>query len=403
MSNRTIIYFHSTEPLQVSWIALEDGMIEKSVLRCHLSDIPDFAKKNDVTVIVPARDVVLTQVALPKLSHARLLQALPFAVEEQVIDDVENLHFALADAPLDGMTATAIVAKQKMDEWLGLLSVAEIKPIQLYSAVFALPLLPKNWSLSLDRDVGTLRKNSYTGFAAELSNLPLLIEFAVKESSEKPEVIQIYNTLESDIEIATNSVTLKQIKLSEQAWLEKITTWIDTQPAINLLQGQYRAERKSSETKKIWILAGYLALAWLGIAFFSNLISFFILHHEANRLEIAINTLYKKNFPDSTSIVAPRERMESKLASLTESANKNNFLVLLAKTGASLTKIPSLQLKNLDFRDNQLNLELIAEKFDDLDAFAKTLSQQGLRVKQQNAGIAGTEVKANFLIQRGTS
>lgn len=403
MSKRTLIYLHSTELQQVSFIVFENGQVEQSALRCHLSDIPSSAKENDVTVIVPARDVVLTQATLPKLNHQRLMQALPFAVEEQLIDDLENLHFAIGDTQTNGVVATAIVAKKKMAEWLALFAEASLKPAHLYSAVFTLPFIEKNWAISIEQDGCAIREGKYAGFAAELSNLPLLTELAVKEAAEKPDTIQIYNTLESLASIETASVVLNQVLLSEQAWLEKITTWIDSQPAINLLQGEYRAERKSSETKKIWSFAAYLAVAWVGIAFFSNLISFFILHHESNRLDTAINVIYKKNFPDATSVVAPKERMKSKLTSLTESANKNYFLVLLAKIGNNLTKIPRVQLKNMDYRDNQLNLELTAAKFDDLDALAKLLTQQGLSVKQQNAGIVGTEVKANFLIKRGKS
>ncbi len=403
MSKRTLIYLHSTELQQVSFIVYENGHVEQSALRCHLSDIPLVAKENEVTVIVPAHDVVLTEAALPKLNHQRLMQALPFAIEEQLIDDLDNLHFAIADTQADGIVATAIVAKKKMDEWLGLFSEHAIKPAQLYSAVFTLPLTEKNWAISIEQDSCVIRKDKYAGFAAELGNLSLLVELSVKEALEKPECIHVYNTLESSATVEVSSVVINQVLLSEQEWLAKITTWIDTQPAINLLQGTYRAERKASETRKLWNLAGYLTVAWIAIAFFSNLISFFILHHEENRLNTAINIIYKKNFPDSSSIVAPRERMESKLSSLTESANKNYFLVLLAKIGDNLTKIPRLQLKNMDFRDNQLNLEVTAAKFDDLDTLVKSLSQEGLNVKQQNAGIAGTEVKANILIKRGTS
>jgi general secretion pathway protein L len=403
MSKRTIIYLHTTELQQASWIVFENGKVEQSAQRGHLSDIPLSVKENDITVIVPARDVVLTQATLPKLNHQRLMQALPFAIEEQLIDELDNLHFAIADTQVDGVIATAIVAKKKMDEWLALLSENSIKPTQLYSAVFTLPLTEKNWAISLEQDSCVIRKDKYAGFAAELANLSLLIELSVKESLEKPECIHVYNTLESSAAIDVPSAVINQVLLSEQEWLAKMTTWIDTQPAINLLQGAYRAERKSSETRKIWNLAGSLAIAWIAIAFFSNLISFFILHHEENRIDTAINVIYKKNFPDSSSIVAPRERMESKLSSLTESANKNYFLVLLAKIGNNLTKIPRLQLKNMDFRDNQLNLEVTAAKFDDLDTLVKSLTQEGLNVKQQNAGISGTEVKATLSIKRGTS
>src|SRR5690606_22211905 len=146
--------------------------------------------------------------------------------------------------------------------------------------------------------------------------------------------------------------------------------------SINLLQGEYQPRRKASETKKIWIFASAAALTWITTAFFAQLISFFILHHAASSTDDAINTIYKKNFPQASSVVAPRERMESRLASLEEQANKNYFLVILAKVGSQLSQTANVQLKSLDFRDNQLTLEVTANKFDDLDNLTRTLSQQ---------------------------
>ena len=42
----------------------------------------------ETIAIVPAQDVLLTTAELPKLSRQRLMLALPFALEEQLIDDV---------------------------------------------------------------------------------------------------------------------------------------------------------------------------------------------------------------------------------------------------------------------------------------------------------------------------
>ena len=45
-------------------------------------------------VIVPSEDVLVTTVTLPKMNRSRLLQAIPYALEEQVIEDVDTMHFA---------------------------------------------------------------------------------------------------------------------------------------------------------------------------------------------------------------------------------------------------------------------------------------------------------------------
>lgn len=399
MTKHTLIYFHATVPIEASWVVFENGHIEHSTLRGDLSQMPDAFKKNDVTVIVPAMDVLLTEAVLPKLNRQRLLQALPFALEEQLIADVDALHFAIADTRVTDTVFTAITSKQKMDEWLGLLNEQQITPMQMFSAVFAVPYQEKKWQICIEKENCIIRQDQYRGFSSEPHNLALSLEMAIKESVEKPEGINIQNTLPSNLDLNNVEIKLNEIALSEQTFLESIPTFIDREPNINLLQGDYRTKRKASESKKMWMMAGGLTLVWITLAFFSNLISFFILHHQASRLDTAINRIYKKNFPAATSIVAPRERMESKLNSLTSLSNNNYFLVLLAKVSPIILETPSIKIKSLDFRDKQFNLELTAAKFDDLDKLISSLTSQGLKAKQQNAAIAGTEVKANVFIQ----
>ena len=48
----------------------------------------------EIVVLVPGEDVLLTEARLSARNRAQLLQALPYAVEEQLLDPVEDLHFA---------------------------------------------------------------------------------------------------------------------------------------------------------------------------------------------------------------------------------------------------------------------------------------------------------------------
>ncbi len=403
MTKRTIIYLHSIELSQASFVVCEDEEVEKSMLRAHLSDLTEADKQHEITVVVPALDVLLTQASLPKLNHSRLMQALPFALEEQLIDDVGTLHFSVADYQPDGTLPVAIVARKKMDEWIALLKQYHIVPTYLYSAVFLLPYVEKNWSVSILQEGATVRQNTFQGFSGEASNFSLLMELAIQSAPEKPECIHIYSTFETPVDIKTNDVVINEIHLPEEAWLETLPAWINPLLSINLLQGAYQPKHKASETKKIWLYASYAALAWVGIAFFSQLLSFFILHHQSSKIEERISAIYKKNFPAASSVIQPRERMETKLASLEEQTNKNYFLVLLAKVGSQLSQHPNIQLNTIDYREDQLTLALTANKFDDIDILARTLSGQGLKVKEQNAATSGNAVKANLLIQRGTA
>jgi len=403
MTRRTIIYLHSIELSQASWVICEDEEVERTVLRGHLSDLLSADKLNETIVVVPAVDVLLTDLPLPKLNRQRLLQALPFALEEQLIDDVHELHFAVADYQPEGTLPTAIVARKKMDEWIALLKQYEIVPAELCSAVFLLPLIEKSWSATVLPDAATVRQNTWQGFSGEHANLSVLIDLAVQTALVKPECIHVYNTFSTPLHLQSDSILLNEIHLSELDWLETLPAWVNSATSINLLQGAYQPKRKSSESRKIWAYALYATLACVFLSFFSQIISFFILHHESKKIEAGINRIYKNNFPQASSVVSPRERMQAKLSELEEKTNKNYFLIFLAKAGSQLSKTNTVQLKSMDFRDDVLTLELTANTFNDLDNLTRALMSQGLKVKQQGAAEAGQQVKASLLIERGVS
>ena len=71
-------------------------------------------------LLVPGEDVLHLAATLPSGSDSRLAQLLPFALEEQVAEDIESQHFAVGPSLPDGTTAVDVVARARMDEWLAL-------------------------------------------------------------------------------------------------------------------------------------------------------------------------------------------------------------------------------------------------------------------------------------------
>lgn len=381
---RLFIYLHARDA-QASWIITDDThKIIQSVADGDLNQLTNTDDK-DVYVIVPAQDVLLTQATLPKLSRQRLLQALPFALEEQLIDDVDTLHFAIGEQQSDGNLSVAIISRQKITAWLENLAALGIAPRALIPAIFLLPYMPSHWQINTDHHHCLVRTGKFSGFACELDNLEILLELKLNEEPEK------------------GTLNLIRTHLSEQQLLERSTgEWLSS-PWINLLQGSYQAKPPSTKTKKIWQYAAYLAIACVTIGFFNHLVSFFMLNRQANKIEAEINQIYMRNFPQAKSIVAPRERMEDKIRKLAGQAHKNNLLALLGELGKGLSEAPGIRIQNMDFREQQLTLEVTAATFDNLDAFTRSLSQQGLAVKQQNAATVGEQVKATLMIRAGAA
>lgn len=375
-----IIVLHSTD---IDWALLSDtGETIQTGIHSTLAEASEFAKNKYITVIAPAEDVLLTQVTLPKLNRQRLMQALPYALEEQLIDDVHHLHFAIGEYQADESLPVAVVAKSKMQHWREALRAAHIETNIMIPATLALPYEENHWEIYSFDETNIVRTGLYSGFAADNGTLDHLLELKLAEIPEK------------------NSIRITRHKNASSLLFFKN---IPEDHVINLLQGEFPAKRKSTQTKSIWKYAGYLAAAWIVCLLLSNLISLVLLQHQASRLEDSMKEIYYRQFPKATSMVAPRERLTTKLKESTNAAQKNNFLSLLATVSKVITKTTGIRLLNLDFRNGQLTLEISSAAFDNLDTLTNELNQQGLTVKQQNAATFGSQVKATLLINAGAA
>ena len=82
----------------VAWLLLEDGQASGGVMQGTLAKAAAYAGNAKVIVAVPSDRVYLTRQRLPGKNRQRLLKAIPYALEDQIIDNVEDMHFALGMA-----------------------------------------------------------------------------------------------------------------------------------------------------------------------------------------------------------------------------------------------------------------------------------------------------------------
>ena len=78
-----------------TWIAVDgDGTRVGAPGAGSLEEAGRLATGRDVIVLVPASNVLTTVVDIPVKRGRHLLSALSAALEEDLADDIENLHFA---------------------------------------------------------------------------------------------------------------------------------------------------------------------------------------------------------------------------------------------------------------------------------------------------------------------
>lgn len=405
-AKRLVIYLSCYPTMMASWVAWnEANVVQDMVFEGDIADLKAYALGYHVTVIIPGENCLLLHTTLPKLSRQRLLQALPYALEEQLIADIQDLHFAIAEYQPDGTVPVAIIKRQWMETYIEILKQVGISANCMVPSTLALPFLPHHWQIYVLKDICLVRTGKYQGFACDHENIATFLTSQLAAFSVQPESLQVYYFSNLATPLHVPNIAIQEIACADKMVLENMGDSLNTHPSMNLLQGQYASKQSSSLTKKIWFACGYIAASWIALLFLNHVVSYFILQNALQKSELAINTIYKKHFPAATSVVAPRERMQEKLKKISSDANKNYILGLLGMIGKSLHQSPAIHIKQLDFREHSLTLTIVAPSFDALDRFKTSLKQQGLIVKQQSAGAGMTDslVKANLIINTGVA
>lgn len=401
MQDKLVIYLHAQQLDRPSWAVIDEtGHINESVYQGEFTALKAVALNKAVSLLVPTEDVLLTTTQLPKMNRNRLLQALPFALEEQLIADLDASHFALGEK-LDDQWLVAITAHEKMEAWLALMRTHDIQLDAIIPSIFALPITSDTWQIYL-ADMALVRMGAIQGFACDVPNLPFMLDNALTLATVLPASIELSNYTDAPYTLpAELVVSVTEQKVSSSQFIRDLAAYLDEDKALNLLQGRYavkKAKRRQPQSKNLRPLWG-LSVIWVVLLLLYPLVSYIVLTSKLSSTNSEIAAIYKHQFPEASSIVAPKLRMEEKWQKLTAEAGENRVLILLGHIGKGMQVSKGIKLNRADFQNNQLTLALTAASSEEMTAFTDYLNSQGLSVKQQNVNLAGAHINATLQVE----
>ena len=88
----------SADSSSVQWVMADsNGTLLSGVSSGNLEQAAAASAERSVIVLVPSVDLLSTSVHIPARSTAKIKAALPFALEENLAEDVEDLHFSIGE------------------------------------------------------------------------------------------------------------------------------------------------------------------------------------------------------------------------------------------------------------------------------------------------------------------
>jgi general secretion pathway protein L len=366
--------------------------------------IPQPDEETYVTLFAPATDVLFTEVNIPSRNRRQLLTAVPFALEDQLMEDIDGMHFALGPTSEHGTTSVATVARSRLESWLSGLREHGIELDAVYSEAQVLPLAPASWTLLQLDNRCALRTSTSSAYGLDCANVARFIERLTGNEESLPEKIQVItcadnNTAQDDI-VGAVPLTIQREQCPGDA-LACLIEGCQQSPAINLLQGQYARSQPVFTGWRRWLPAVAMLLLWLGLQFGAVIGANVKLSAEEQRLGGKIVSLYKQAVPGAKKIVNARVQMQQQLDALRGGGGNSSFLDLLARGGEVFSKTSAVELGSINYRDGSMDIALTLKDIQGLDNIKQSLIEQlGVEVDIQSATPKDKIIEARLRIRR---
>jgi general secretion pathway protein L len=356
-----------------------------------------------LVVLVPAVDVLLTRVELPVRGAAKILRALPFALEEQIAEDIEALHFAAGRAHADGSVAAAATDREQLESWIEALAEAGLAPQVICSEAEGAPAAPGHLNWLLDADRCLARSGDSLPVLLEIDSVEEALRFGpdFPGEADQPRHLAVYLTAPAQARYSAQLEALRprlaslEVRLLQDGVLPHLAMGVVTGEPINLLQGQFAPRTQLDRLWKPWRAAAALLAVLAVLLVGREALELYQLRQQEAWLDQAIATTFQQALPGAR-MEDPRFQVERRLAAVrgTGSAANEGFLVALETLGGALEGAPDIRLEAISYRPGVLDLRVQAPSVDSLEQVRQAVTRGGrfsATIQQANQRADGVE------------
>ena len=342
-------------------------------------------------IFVPQSLLLTLRAQLPPKASRQQIQAIGFAIEDQLANDVEDNHFATGPQQADGSLAVAVIERALMDRLIERLRGARLRYDFIHPEMLLCPAPGEGAfaSLCVAADGWLLRLDDET--ALTVPDALLADSLAWIRSSRGAGDDALIDCCAPVDPPGAASLACR-----------KITCEIGPQavagPAVDLLQGDYRPGSRWRERLKPWrpvalLLVGLL-LVLLAVTVAERL-------RDEQRLQALQQqqwALIDRYLPQTPHRGDPKRILIRRLSTAGQSSLAGGPIELLADFAGIHSGFPRLKVGRLLYRDSELIIDLEAPQLKVFEDLEKKLKQRELAYRIENLDIGPGKTRARLIL-----
>ena len=410
MRETLYLYMAANNADSAQWLIANRRRIKK-LHTDTLGRIARHCRNRKVILFVPTADVLLTQTNIPSRNKQRLRNAIPYALEEQLIGDVETQLFAMAGSSAPGTQYIAVIAKECFNQWMETLHKAGIRPQWMIPDVLALPYQAGTWTLARAGHGTLVRTGPFSGSLIDSGNESLVLETLYQTAADKPRKLVLAGSPADshDSKPLREWAERHQLALSacdtQKPLAAILATGADPGRCINLLQGG--PSQHAGNTKKFlrpFYPALTAAAAWALLSIALLIVEYRSVDKQVARHKQQAAKLFRQVFPKQKNVHYARPRMQQYLNKLKKRQGRKqyDFITLLGLTGAAVKAVTGVKITHLNYQGGALQIRFGIDRIDKVDQLETRLKHAGLKVTRGSSVSSRTGYTMQMIISMKT-
>ncbi|MGR5340835.1 type II secretion system protein GspL [Vibrio astriarenae] len=332
----------------------------------ELEALQSYAQQRSVILLLSATDVALNRVEIPKGASRQFESMLPFLLEDELAQDVDDLHFTILHKKGDEAWVSAVDLSW-FESTLNHCRELGFDVKKVMPDVLALPTNDEGLSAVQLGDEWLVKKGAELGAVVPAQWLSLTAQSSWVKADDEFLPLRAYTALPE--------LTLAEGQEWHNAPAELPMQLLATEAIAsktNLLTGAFKQSSSVMKHWKVWRKAAIAAGVLLVVLMGQYLLEIQRYESQASAYRAESERIFRdltgKSRIPTTSYL--RREMESEIARLSGGAGEDSLLNWFANLSSSLGARPAIELQSIRFDSSRGEVRLVAQGAD-FESFEK--------------------------------
>ncbi|WP_061007889.1 type II secretion system protein GspL [Vibrio sp. CUB2] len=360
----------------------------------HLDELVAYADQRQIVALLASNDVVLTKVDIPPGAARQFDSMLPYLVEDEVAQDVDNLHFTVLDKQAEAARVCA-VERAWIQTILQRFSSQGLVIKRMLPDVLAMPVDEESSSAVQLGEQWLIRHSQNQGAVVDASWLDLYLSSYLQ--SHEGWKLDCYSSVP---ESAVSDIWIAKPEEMAMALLAKGTT----ESKVNLLTGTFKPKSSWGKYVKVWQKAAIAAGVLLVVLVGQQLLMVHKYEAQAQAYREESERIFRQVFPNKKRIPTVsylKRQMTDEERRLSGGSSDVAMLSWIAALPSTLGQVNDLQITSFKY-DGQRGEVRIQASSSDFQPFeqARVKLAEKFNVEQGQLNRNGNVVMGSFVLKR---